>query len=158
MTAVARNLSQPNDRPPHVVAGGVLDLIDRSRDCLLEACHQQDLCERYRCAQLGALRAAAALLAARSRRTSRSGPRSVWQVVATVAPELTEWAEFFAATGQRGQVFDRGVRRPTQREADDLIRDAETFLGMVLQALGLPMGPSAPLEISSGRGWSEKYL
>lgn len=125
--------------PPVVCAAGVLDLVDRSRDCLLDACHQTDVVERYRSAQLGALRAAAALVAARSRRSPRSGPRSVWQVVASVTPELQEWAEFFAGSGRRGLVFDRGVERPSVREADDLIRAGETFLGLVLQSLGLPM-------------------
>ena len=124
---------------PTPLATGVLDLIDRSRGCLLEACHQQDVTERYRCAQLAALRAAAALLAARSRRNARSGPRSVWEVVPTVAPELAEWATYFTDTGRRGQIFDRGAQRPTVREADDLIRAGETFLGLVLRCLGLPM-------------------
>ncbi len=154
MTAVA-NRPTPAQSPggatpavPIACASGVLDLIDRSRECLLEACHQQDLVERYRCAQLGALRAAAALVAARSRRTPRSGPRSVWQVVASVAPELGEWAAYFADTGRRGQVFDRGRERPGAREADDLIRAAETFLGLVLQSLGLPMVPGLDARVA----------
>lgn len=141
MTAVAHRRSpvQTPGATPTIFSAGVLDLIDRSRACLLEACHQQDIVERYRCAQLGALRAAAALVAARGRRSSGSGPRSVWQMVAAVAPELGEWASFFAGTGRRGQIFDRGGERPTVREADDLIRAGETFLGLVMQSLGLPM-------------------
>lgn len=143
MTALANRPGTPRaarpQQPPIACAAGVLDLVDRSRDCLLEACHQSDLVERYRCAQLGALRAAAALVAARSVRSPRSRPRSVWQVVGEAVPELREWAEFFTGTGKRGQVYDRGAQRPSAREADDLIRAGETFLGLVLQELGLPM-------------------
>ncbi|GAB3584737.1 SAV_6107 family HEPN domain-containing protein [Calidifontibacter terrae] len=127
--------------PPVAVAGGVLDLVDRSRACLLEACHQSDLIERYRTAQLGAVRAAAAVLAARSTRSARSRPRPVWEVLAVVCPELGEWALFFADTARRVQLHDRGSAFPTTRDADDLIRQAETFLGLVLRVLGLPIGP-----------------
>ena len=52
---------------------------------------------------------------------------------------LAEWATYFTDTGRRGQIFDRGAQRPTVREADDLIRAGETFLGLVLRCLGLPM-------------------
>lgn len=141
MSAVPHRLpAQP--APPIPVATGVLDLVDRSRGCLLEACHHSDLIERYRTAQLGAVRAAAAVLAARSARTPRSRPRPVWDVLASVCPELSEWATFFAGTARRVQLHDRGSASPTAREADDLIRQAEIFLGLVLRTLGLPMGPS----------------
>lgn len=141
--------------PPAPVASSVLDLVDRSRACLLEALHQQDVLERYRCAQLGALRAAAALIAARSRRSGRSRPRSAWDVVTSIAPELGEWAAFFADTGRRCHTFDTTGGRPSSREADDLIRQAELFLGLVLQALGLPMAArlaadSVPVRWSAG--------
>lgn len=141
MTVVASRStrSSTEQRPPVQIAGGVLDLVDRSRACLLEACHHEDLVERFRSAHLGALRAAAALLAARTSRTARSRPRSAWEMVATIAPELGEWAVYFTDAGRRMQAFDRSATRPSQREADDLIRAAETFLGLVVRALGLPM-------------------
>ncbi|NHN56868.1 hypothetical protein G9U51_13910 [Calidifontibacter sp. DB0510] len=128
-------------RSPHSAAAppAALDLVERARGCLLEACHTPDLCERYRLAHIGALRAAAAVLAARSTPSPRSRPRSVWQVLPKVAPELTEWADFFADTARRRSAFERGATEPSAREADDLIRQTETFLGLVLAALGLPM-------------------
>ncbi len=141
--AVRRSSAVPIDlpAPPVAVSTGVLDLVDRSRACLLEACHQSDLIERYRCAHLGAVRAAAAVLAARSVRSARPRPRPVWDVLATLCPELGEWAAFFADTAHRVQLHDRGSVAPTSREADDLIRQAEIFLGLVLRTLGLPIGP-----------------
>ena len=71
-----------------------LDLLDRARASLLSACHADTIAERYVEAHLAALRAAAALLAARSKPSRRSQLRSVWEVLPQVAPELTEWAVF----------------------------------------------------------------
>ena len=143
------------------LASTSLDLLDRSRASLLQACRTGDAGERYVEAHLGALRAAAALLAARSMpsgagpsgagrsgrsggaggaggsgagssgagasgagrairaSTTRSRPRSVWELLPRVAPELTEWAAFFAASARRraaiergGRITGAGVRRP----------------------------------------------
>ena len=60
----------PLHRPPISVA--VLTLLDRSRDTLESACRASEATERYRDAHLGALRAAAALVAARTAPTPRS--------------------------------------------------------------------------------------
>jgi len=55
-----------------------------------------------------------------------------------VAPELTEWSERFSAvTGQRVGV-ETGLVRVSAREADDLLRDAETFVDLAAARLGLP--------------------
>ena len=139
MTALANRPGTPRaarpQQPPIACAAGVLDLVDRSRDCLLEACHQSDLVERYRCAQLGALRAAAALVAARSARSPRSRPRSVWQVVGEAVPELREWAEFFAGTGKRG-VRRVGVRRLGVIHPPDPVRLVHDRAAVALDAVG----------------------
>jgi SAV_6107-like HEPN len=139
-------------RPRTPVASTSLDLLDRSRASLLQACRTGDAGERYVEAHLGALRAAAALLAARSlpngsgspgtgrairTSTTRSRPRSVWELLPRVAPELTEWAAFFAASARRRAAIERGGRI-TARESDDLLRQAENFLEIVQDLLGLP--------------------
>lgn len=125
---------------PTPVAGTVLDLIDRTRIGLLQACHADTAEERYRLAHLAALRAAAAVLAADARRAPGSGPRNVWAVLPPVAPELAEWAQFFEGTARRRSLLERGAVVVTTREADDLVRQVETFLELVLVHLGLPMG------------------
>lgn len=125
------------------VAGPVLELLDRSHATLLGACAADTAGERYVEAHLGALRAAAALLAARSRPEPRSRPRSVWEMLPTVAPDLAEWAVFFAGSARRRSTLERGAGTATSREADDLLRQAETFLELVQADLGLPI--SAPL-------------
>lgn len=92
--------------------------------------------ERYLHAQLAALRVAAVILAARARVRSRGGPRDVWRVVSDVAPEFAEWAGYFAATrGKREAVAAGAVALVSHREADDLLRDAQTFHDEVVRRL-----------------------
>ena len=59
---------------PAPSAGTVLDLLDRSRAGLVHACRSQSAPQRYTEAHLAALRAAAALVAARTVSTGRSRP------------------------------------------------------------------------------------
>ncbi|RNI24430.1 SAV_6107 family HEPN domain-containing protein [Flexivirga caeni] len=127
---------------PAPVAGAVLDLVDRTRIGLLQACHAETADERFRLAHLAALRAAAAVLAADARRNPRSGPRNVWAVLPGVAPELAEWAQFFEGTARRRALVEQGTVLMPTREADDLVRQVEAFLELVLVHLGLPMGES----------------
>jgi SAV_6107-like HEPN len=99
---------------------------------------------RYATAHLAALRAAAAVLAARA--TPAPGRRSrltnVWSLLVLVAPELSEWAAFFAATAAKRAAAEAGIPRVvTAREADDLLRSAEQFIAVVEVALGLSYQP-----------------
>ncbi|MFN8078762.1 MAG: SAV_6107 family HEPN domain-containing protein [Kineosporiaceae bacterium] len=129
-------------RPP--VSSNALTLLDRSASGLLQACAARTAGERYVAAHLAALRAAAAVLAVRGR-SSRGGPRSVWELVPRVAPELSEWASFFEATAGRRAAIESGrASAVTPREADDLLRDAETFQHVVEGILGLPQYPVLP--------------
>jgi hypothetical protein len=137
-----RSPVQPQSPTPVAVAGTVLDLVDRTRVGLLQACHAETADERYRLAHLAALRAAAAVLAAGARRSPGSGPRNVWAVLPSVAPEFAEWAQFFDGTARRRSQLERGASVASTREADDLVRQVETFLELVLVHLGLPMGDS----------------
>ncbi len=119
-----------------------LELVDRAHDSLVGALTAATAGERYVAAHLAALRAAAAVLAVRGRPTRRGRPRSVWEVLPSVAPELGEWATFFdAGAGRRAAVEAGRDEVVSTREADDLLRDAETFLAIVESAIGLPHGP-----------------
>ncbi|MCU1537255.1 MAG: hypothetical protein JWP82_1606 [Humibacillus sp.] len=131
-------------RPPLSLA--VIDLLDRARATLESACRTSDTSERYRDAHLGALRAAAAVIAARTVPSPRSRPRSVWQVLPGVAPELGEWAAFFAACSAHRSVIDRGGHL-NAREADDLLRQSEMFLEIVQDLLGVPLTVPLPQSI-----------
>jgi len=122
----------PTTSPRSSAAASALDLLDRSRYSLLEACHSHDIAHRHRQAQLGALRAAAAVVAARSTPGGPAGPRSLWELLPAVAPELAEWAGFFEAVANR-------PGSPSAREADDLLRQSESFLDLACRSLGLPV-------------------
>jgi hypothetical protein len=65
--------------------------------------------ERYASAHLAALRAAAAVLAVRTQPdVKRRGPRSAWAMLPVVAPELSEWAAFFAAGAGKRAAAEAG--------------------------------------------------
>ncbi len=123
------------------------ELLDVARHGLSTAATAGSAPERYAAAHLAALRAAAAVLASRARPGShRRGPRSVWVVLPQVAPELGEWAAFFAAgAGKRASAEAGLVGVVTAREADDLLRDAGGFVALVEGILGVPHQSAFPL-------------
>jgi hypothetical protein len=122
--------------PPPVPAAAA-GLLDQARRGLAEAAAATDPRERYATAHLAALRAAAAVLAARTRpEGNRRRPRSAWVLLGEVAPELGEWATFFAAGAAKRAAAEAGLSHAvTEREAGDLVRDVEAFLGVVETAL-----------------------
>ncbi|MEO7070508.1 MAG: SAV_6107 family HEPN domain-containing protein [Nostocoides sp.] len=125
-----------------------LDLLSRSEESLDLACHATVARERYLQAHLAALRAAAALVGSRGGRAPHdprvpyAGPggptrRGLWTALAVTAPELGEWASYFAATGRRSRRVVRGEPTPiSPRDADDLVRAAQTFLTLAAGRLG----------------------
>jgi SAV_6107-like HEPN len=132
-------------RPPGPVDPSALGLLAQARRGLREAATLEAAADRYATAHLAALRGAAAMLAARARpgdaRLRRRRPTSAWVLLTAVAPELEEWAAFFAAGAGKRAAAEAGVARAvTRREADDLIRDVATFLAVVETTLGLLPG------------------
>lgn len=97
--------------------------------------------EQYVAAHIAALRAGAALLAVRAKPSRSSRIRSVWQMLPGIAPELAEWCAYFDAIGRRRVFVEIGREPVSQRQADDLVRDAQLFLGCIASQLeiGLPM-------------------
>ncbi|MDO9486344.1 MAG: SAV_6107 family HEPN domain-containing protein [Actinomycetota bacterium] len=138
MTALM-NTARPIALPP-----ATYELIAASRRSLTEAMVAGCATDRYAAAHLAALRAAAAVLAARGRRRARSRVRSVWLVLPEVAVELTEWAGFFAAGARKRALAEAGVPCVTAREADDLVREAESFVERVVTCLGVSHQPTLP--------------
>lgn len=130
-------MSQPSSAAPATPAASVQLDLHRARTALVEAELAHHPSDRFLAAHLAALRVAAVVLALRARPGRRdSRPRNAWVVLAEVAPELGEWAAFFAATeGKREAVRAGATTLVSAREADDLVRDAQTFLGLVERAL-----------------------
>jgi len=140
MTTTLRSLGP--SRVPSQLQPSALGLLDQARRGLQEAATLTIPAERYATAHLAALRGAAALLAAKTRPTDarlrRRRPTSAWVLLTEVCPELGEWAAFFAAGAAKRAAAEAGVTRAvTPREADDLVRDAGTFLALVETTLGL---------------------
>jgi SAV_6107-like HEPN len=138
----------PDPLRPRRAGPAAVDLLEQARHGLVEASTLARATERYATAHLAALRTAAAVLAARTHpeqpRTTRrrSGPRNAWELLAEVAPELSEWAAFFAAgAGKRAAAESGATSAVTDREADDLLRDVETFLALAATTLGVPDQP-----------------
>lgn len=117
-----------------------LRVLASARSALADATAATVPSERYAAAHLAALRAAAAVLAARTRPTDgpRRRPTSAWRLLAEVAPELAEWAAYFAAGAGKRASAQAGLRNAvTSREADDVLRDAGTFLALVETTIGV---------------------
>lgn len=104
--------------------------------------------ETFLHAHLAALRAGAALVQARGRPTGRPAPRAVWDMVAVVAPDLAQWAAFFADNAAaraaveagRGDAVDRG-------RAERALVAAEDFADAVRAELGVAAGPQGRLAL-----------
>lgn len=131
-------------RPIRRTVPSVTSLLHSARGSLAEAERTTDPCSRYAAAHLAALRAAAAVVAARAKPGDnfRRRPRSVWVLLIKVAPALREWATFFAEGAKKRAAAEAGIARAiTAREADDVLRDAETFVTLVEETLDLPYQP-----------------
>lgn len=120
---------------------GAVRVLASARAALGEAAAATVPIDRYAAAHLAALRGAAAVLAARTHPAApapRRRPTSAWRLLAEVAPELAEWAGYFAAGAGKRAAAQAGLRHAvTAREADDLWRDATTFLALVETTIGV---------------------
>ena len=105
---------------PHVLPATTHSYLARAAESLAEAMTATEVTTRYACAHVAALRAAAALLAARARPalpTRRKPQKNAWVLLTEVAPELAEWAGFFAAGAGKRAAAEAGsaARSPSAR-------------------------------------------
>ncbi|MEV4467672.1 SAV_6107 family HEPN domain-containing protein [Micromonospora echinofusca] len=140
------NPAQAPTVPAHVLPHRTpAQLLVVARRGLAEAAQTRPDGLRYAAAHLAALRAAAAVLAARARPAPARRHRvtSVWVLLSGVAPELDEWARFFALGAGKRAAAEAGIPRVvTAREADDLLRSAAQFVTVVEDALGVAHQPA----------------
>lgn len=134
---------------PYCLPATTHSYLERSADSLREAITASEVPTRYACAHVAALRAAAALIAAKAVPVPTTGRRraqkNAWVLLTEVAPELSEWASFFSSGASKRAAAEAGsTRAVTEREADDLVRESDRFLAVVEQSLGL--APHVPLE------------
>ncbi|SHF39624.1 SAV_6107 family HEPN domain-containing protein [Streptoalloteichus hindustanus] len=114
-----------------------LALLAQARRGLAEAGSAARDADRYTTAHLAALRAAAAVLATRARPLAEGRkPTSVWKLLTSVAPELREWAAFFAAGARTRSLVQAGVTRlVSPRDADDMVRQVGQFVDLAERAV-----------------------
>src|ERR1700744_6143071 len=139
----------PGDMSPRHpgVAPTVLSMLQSARRGLAEAGDEAAPGARHVPAPLAGPRGGAAVVAARGEpRTRRRKPHSVWELLPQVEPALTEWAAYFAAGAGKRAAAEAGLPRAAwARGADDLLRDAETFLSRAETALGVEVPSPLPL-------------
>ena len=113
-----------------------VDLLRRADGELLAAQLSSAPDETFGHAHLAALRASAAVLAVRGRPTGRRAPRTVWDMLSSVAPELTDWSTYFAAGAPVRRAIEAGRFDAVDAEhAEATLCAAEDFLDEVRSLL-----------------------
>jgi SAV_6107-like HEPN len=141
---------RPRDMPGPRLSPAVRAHLTDSRSCLAEASAARTPASRYVAAHLAALRAAAALLAARPRPMEgrRRRLRSAWDLLPEAEPQLAEWAAYFATTAAKRKAAEAGVvRRISAADAEEILAEAETFVTTIESLLGLPAQPQLPVSV-----------
>ena len=128
------------------MAAAARDLLGTARHDLATAMTTTVATERYAAAHLAALRTAAAVLAVRTRPAAPPGGRApCGRCCRRWRPSSPSGPAFFAAGAAKRAAAEAGLTRAvTAREADDLLRDAQTFLALVETTLGLAHQPVLP--------------
>lgn len=132
--------------PPGPARRSAMLLLGQARGSVAEAAATESAAGRFASAHLAALRCAAAVVALRARPDGgRRRPPNAWTLLAAVAPELGDWAQYFAAgAAQRAAVEAGAWRSVTPRDADDLLRAVQEFYGLAESVvLGAPPGARA---------------
>jgi len=120
--------------------GSVPSLLTQARQIWAEAVLEQQPAEKYRCAHIAALRAAASVLALKARPalTSNRKPTSAWVLLNRLAPELGDWSGYFSDSAQRRAAIEAGsLSVVSERDADDLLRAVGEFIAIVERMAGV---------------------
>lgn len=118
-----------------------LDLLARSDAEIVAAQLASSPGERFVHAHLAALRAGAALLQVTGRPTRRPVPRTVWEMVSLVAPELAAWTAFFADGAALRSAVEAGRQDVGPERADRTVGAAEDFQDAIRSVLD-EVGPA----------------
>ncbi|SDL69996.1 hypothetical protein SAMN05421874_12760 [Nonomuraea maritima] len=141
---------RPRDTPGPRLSPAVRAHLTDSRSCLAEAAGARTPASRFVAAHLAALRAAAALLAARPRPMEgrRRRLRSAWELLPEAEPALAEWAAYFSTTADKRAAAEAGmVRRVSASDAEEILAEAETFVTLVEDLLGIASQPQLPVDV-----------
>jgi len=139
-------MTMPTTQPP--VPDSALDLLARSDAELVAATLASAPDETLLHAHLAALRAGAALVQVRGRPGGRPAPRTVWDMVAVLAPELAAWAAFFADNAGTRSAIEAGRGDVVDaRRAERALAAAEDFQTAVRAVIGAGVQPQGQLAL-----------
>jgi len=122
------------------IPGSVPSLLTQARQIWAEAVLEPQPAEKYRCAHIAALRAAASVLALKARPalTGNRKPTSAWVLLNRLAPELGDWSAYFSDSAQRRAAIEAGsLSVVSERDADDLLRAVGEFIAIVERMAGV---------------------
>jgi len=121
-------MTKGTNRGPVVVPAEVGRLLARADAELVAAALADVPAERFLHAHLGALRAAAAVVALRGVPVRRGRARPVWDQLADAEPSLAAWSGYFASGARARAAVDAGrFDAVDARRADELMACAEDF-------------------------------
>jgi len=138
----------PHRVPTRRVAATTQATLQAARQFLAEPAEATHPGVRYSNAHLAALRAAAAVLAAREtvEPPRRGKPRTAWERLSAAEPLFRDWAAFFAAGAPKRAAAEAGLPNAvTPIEADELCHDAEVFVTLVEDTLGVATQQALPI-------------
>lgn len=122
----------------------------QARHELAEAVTASHPYDRYTGAHLAAIKAARTVVDARQMPVApgrRQRPSTVWDLLYRSAPELADWAAYYAGGATRRAAALAGLPNAvTDAQAAELVRQTEVFLGVVAGMLGLPYQTGLPYE------------
>ncbi|NDB17807.1 MAG: hypothetical protein EB027_00730 [Actinobacteria bacterium] len=137
-----------------------VELFESARRMMVHASAVSDVNLRYSLAHRAALRTAAGVLAVRATkaaatpraRARQSRPQSAWVLLRRVAPQMGEWADYFATHAPIREAAEAGSSLITARMADDAIRDAAAFLcdAIVVARGSGPIADSSAVTMRAG--------
>ncbi|MFC8921548.1 SAV_6107 family HEPN domain-containing protein [Cellulosimicrobium sp. NPDC057127] len=127
MVSTTRSPGEQARRGPARVPVDVTRLLARADAELVAATLASDPDERFVHAHLGALRAAAAVVALRGHAERRGRARPVWDQLADAEPSLAAWSVYFAGGARVRAAVDAGRADVDPRRADELLACAEDF-------------------------------
>ncbi|PVU81626.1 colicin transporter [Cellulomonas sp. WB94] len=129
------------------------ELLQRADAELVAAQFSSEAWERFSHAHLAALRGGAALLAVRGRPGGRRPPRTVWDMLRVVAPELADWIDYFAGGASLRSAIEAGrFDAVSEARAEQALCAAEDFIDELRALLTADASPTAPVRGAAPRG------
>lgn len=144
--------SAPLFEPRRPASPEAASLLTQAWHGLADAAREITPSDRFIASYLSALRAGAAILVAKGRPHRRAAkPQSTWTLLASAAPEVAQWAEYFAARSTLHAAAQSGLTRRVGAVATEELRHrAEEFVALAARVVHGDPGEPEPRAPSCG--------